>query len=92
MSRFVAAYDVSDNSRRTQVSKILLRYGDRLQKSVFEIWLDPDELPEIRRLVGPLLSEGDLFELIPVDLAPNRQRWRWGTPFDEHPPVIVLGR
>lgn len=92
MSRYIAAYDISDDHQRMNAARILLRYGDRLQKSVFEVWLEPDELPTIRRQLGPILSDGDLFELIPIDLSPSRDRWRWGTPHKEFAPVVVLGR
>ena len=64
MSRYVAAYDVSSDLHRTAVARVLLRFGDRLQKSVFEVWLEPEEIPMLRCEVGPLLSTGDLFELI----------------------------
>lgn len=91
MSRFVAAYDISSDLHRTAVARILLRFGERLQKSVFEVWLEPEEIVMLRCEVGPLLNEGDVFELIPIDLAPTRDRWRWGEPPDEHSPVNVLG-
>ena len=39
-----------------------------------------------------LLGERDQFEIIPVDVAPNRGRWRWGPPDARHDPVVVLGR
>jgi CRISPR-associated protein Cas2 len=93
MSRFIATYDISDNRQRTRVARVLDRYGTRLQFSVFEVWLDPDELVELRRQVGPLLAELDEFEIIPIDVAPNRHRWRWGgqSP-DDFAAVVVLGR
>ena len=92
MSRYVAAYDISSDLQRTAAAKVLLRYGDRLQKSLFEIWLDPDDLPTIRRELGPLLNRGDSFELIPIDLSPQRSRWRWGEPIETFEAVVVLGR
>lgn len=92
MSRYVAVYDISSDIHRTAVARVLLRFGERLQKSVFEVWLEPDELVILRCEVGPLLNDGDAFELIPIDQAPSRTRWRWGEPADEYAPVIVLGR
>ena len=92
MSRFIAAYDISDDFQRTRVARVLDRYGMRLQLSVFEVWLDPDELVDLRREVGPLLRERDQFEIIPIDVAANRSRWRWGQPGETHEAVFVLGR
>jgi len=92
MSRFVAAYDISSDFQRARVARVLDRYGMRLQWSVFEVWLDPDELIDLRRQIGPLLGERDQFEIIPIDVAANRGRWRWGPPDARHDPVVVLGR
>jgi CRISPR-associated endonuclease Cas2 len=92
MSRYVAAYDISSDLHRTAVARVLLRFGERLQKSVFEVWLEPEEIAMLRCEVGPLLNDGDTLELIPIDQAPTRSRWRWGEPLDEYAPVVVLGR
>ncbi len=92
MSRYIATYDISDNHQRTCVARVLERYGMRLQWSVFEIWLDPDELIDLRRQLGPLLAQRDQFEIIPIDASPNRSRWRWGDESEEHEAVVVLGR
>lgn len=92
MSRYIAAYDIADNLRRNRVAHTLNRFGERLQKSVFELWLDPDELIDLRRLVGPMLSEDDEFEIIPIDTDPHRSRWRWGEPNEVFDAVVVLGR
>lgn len=37
MSLFVAAYDIARNSARRRVARVLMRYGRRVQESVFEI-------------------------------------------------------
>ncbi len=92
MSRYVAAYDIADDTNRQRVARILDRFGMRLQKSVFEVWLDPDELVDLRRHLGPLLAEEDQFEIIPIDLGPNRSRWRWREPGETYEAVTVLGR
>jgi CRISPR-associated protein Cas2 len=92
MSRYVAAYDISDDNQRQRVARVLDRFGMRLQKSVFELGLDPDELADLRRHVGPLLGGQDQFELIPIDVADNRSRWRWGADGEDYEAVVVLGR
>lgn len=91
MSRYIAAYDISDDNQRQRIARILDRFGMRVQRSVFEVWLDSDELPELRRLVGPLLASEDQFEIIPIDVAPHRSRWRWGGPGEGYDAVNVVG-
>ncbi len=40
--RFVISYDVTDDRRRRHVSRALQDYGQRVQKSVFEVAATPD--------------------------------------------------
>lgn len=91
MSRYIAVYDVTRNRQRAKISAVLLRYGDRIQLSVYELWLDRGQLRDVRRQVGPLLGSGDQFEIIPIDNGPGRQRWRWGEHLRSNDPVIELG-
>jgi len=49
MSLYLAAYDVAVDNRRKQVATFLRRYGPRLQDSVFELRLGPDDLVDVRR-------------------------------------------
>ena len=67
MSLYVAAYDVTRNSRRARVAEILLEYGRRVQRSVFEIDVEPEDLDELRFRVGVLLAKTDAFDLFPID-------------------------
>lgn len=92
MSRYIATYDIAGDPQRAAAASVLLKYGERLQKSVFEVWLEPEDLPLLRCDLGALLDRQDAFELIPIDQSPNRSRWRWGEPLDEFSPVVVLGR
>ena len=77
MSLHVAAYDVADDARRVRLAKVLLRYGRRVQQSVFEVWLEPGDLPDFRREVGALLGAEDAFDVFPMDVRPARARLRW---------------
>jgi CRISPR-associated endonuclease Cas2 len=90
MSRYIAAYDVSDDRIRQRVARVLGGYGHRIQLSVFEIWLESEELPDFRRRVGSLLGAKDLFDLIPVDVRPQRARLRWRDEVEFYDPVIVI--
>jgi len=90
MSIYVAAYDIQDNRRRAKVAKALLAFGHRVQESVFELWLEPAELPYLRITVGPLLRRGDCFDLFPVDERGPRRRESWQRPPDAWRPVLLL--
>ena len=84
MSLYVAAYDISRDSSRQQVANVLLRYGRRVQWSVFELDLEPEEIDELKRLIGPWLAETDLFDLFPIDSRRPEQRLRWqSAPYEE---------
>ena len=57
MSRFTVCYDIANTRQRTKVARVLLEYGRRLQYSVFEVCLEPEDLPELRRRIGVLLAK-----------------------------------
>lgn len=52
----IAAYDVSENARRARVAAMLQLHGDRIQKSVFVLSLDADELAELRTRVAEVID------------------------------------
>lgn len=45
----VAAYDVREDDRRARLAATLQTFGDRVQKSVFVIVIDPEELDALRK-------------------------------------------
>jgi CRISPR-associated protein Cas2 len=90
MSWYVACYDISHDGRRAGVARILRDYGRRVQRSVFEVWLDPADLPELRRRVGPLLARADAFDLFPVDARRPEGRIAWQRP-PRRPEVLFAG-
>lgn len=92
MSRYIAAYDISNDSSRVRVARLLEQFGERLQRSVFEVWLDSEELADLQRRVAPHLGEFDQFEMIPIDVARHRPRWNWGSHEPRIEAVMVLGR
>lgn len=47
----LVVYDISNNKRRTKLSKFLEGYGRRTQLSVFECFLNLDEMRQLHRLV-----------------------------------------
>jgi CRISPR-associated protein Cas2 len=60
MHNYLACFDISDNKNRDRAGKELLAYGQRVQKSVFEIAIRrPHDIDDIRRKLQPLLDDGD---------------------------------
>ena len=49
-ARFYAvSYDIPSDKRRVKVASALKSYGERVQYSVFECWLEPRELAELKK-------------------------------------------
>ncbi|MCO6450981.1 MAG: CRISPR-associated endonuclease Cas2 [Caldilineales bacterium] len=46
---YVIAYDVADDKRRLRLAKLLQRQGERVQHSVFEVYLTAAELDRLVR-------------------------------------------
>ena len=60
MHIYLVCFDISDNKNRDRAGKELLAYGERVQKSVFEIALrHPQDVEAIREKLAPLLDAGD---------------------------------
>jgi len=55
--RYVIAYDIEDNRRRTRLAKVLEGYGDRVQFSLFEAELSDDEVEVVLRRLRPLVDK-----------------------------------
>jgi CRISPR-associated protein Cas2 len=55
----VIAYDIPDNKRRARLHKLLRRYGDAAQYSVFECLISEEQFDELRRAVAKIIVEGE---------------------------------
>ncbi len=91
MSRYVAAYDIARHSRRARVADILHEYGRRVQRSVFEVELEPEELDDLKFRIGLLLAKTDLFDLFPIDRRFPRRRISWQRDPLPKESVLVIG-
>jgi len=65
-THFLISYDITDDRNRQRVANLLLDYGDRIQKSVFEADLDADDVATILRKAEPLIVEADSFRIYPL--------------------------
>jgi len=67
---FVITYDIPDDKRRLRVARLLERYGERVQYSVFEMYLSSAEWRRLRiRLLRVLQLQEDqvrIYRLCPL--------------------------
>lgn len=47
MMRYVVSYDISNDTRRRRLARLLGRHGSRVQRSVFECELDERKLEQL---------------------------------------------
>ena len=55
----IAAYDISDDRRRSRVAAVLQAVGDRIQRSVFIVVADPVALAELTARVREIIDPDD---------------------------------
>lgn len=65
--RYLVMYDITDNKRLARAASIVLEYGVRLQKSVYEVRLNPHTLSVLReRLANVIEPEEDGIKIFPL--------------------------
>ena len=66
MNYFIS-YDIKNTQRRNQISKVLERFGIRIQKSVFQCDMPPVKMEEIKAaLLGIFADKEDRLLFVPV--------------------------
>jgi CRISPR-associated protein Cas2 len=56
-SFYILAYDIGDNKRRNKIAKLMESLGERVQGSVFEAYLAPDELEKIYKRSQKVMND-----------------------------------
>ncbi len=88
MPLFLAAYDISDDRARVRVARILSRFGERVQFSVFELRIETAELEDLCESLGGNLAPHDEFDVYPIDERLKAGRIRWQRPIPRWDPVV----
>ncbi len=89
---YVISYDISDNRRRQQLAKLLLDYGHRVQKSVFEAELDDRRFLKLKQQIEKLIDwELDSVRYYPIcsRCQGNVQVSGWGVIREDEELLIV---
>jgi CRISPR-associated protein Cas2 len=65
--KYVIAYDIENDAVRTRMADILLAMGERVQRSVFECTLEPEELEglveRIRHEIGETAGDVRVYRI-----------------------------
>ncbi|MGH9761714.1 MAG: CRISPR-associated endonuclease Cas2 [Blastocatellia bacterium] len=56
---FVVAYDISADNRRDKVAQELKNWGTRVQYSVWECDLEPDDAARMAGILRKMIADGD---------------------------------
>lgn len=75
----VFAYDVEDNRTRRRVARVLENHAVRVQKSVFEAWMDQDLAREVSRHAASELGPNDSLRVYAVGEAGYQRTRVFGT-------------
>lgn len=90
MSQYIASYDISDDRRRNRVARVLLGYGFRVQRSVYQVYVEPHEIEDLQFEVAIHLEASDEFVLYPVDERGHRTTISWQRQVESVPAVLIL--
>ncbi|HQP25566.1 MAG TPA: CRISPR-associated endonuclease Cas2 [Smithellaceae bacterium] len=63
----IVAYDITDEKRLNRVAKVMLDYGVRVQKSIFEVEVTPKAFRELKNRVEEIIvAEADGVKYFPL--------------------------
>ncbi len=64
---YAIAYDIPDDTRRVKLATLLKSYGERVQLSVFECYLDPKLLEDLKARARKVLDlSEDALRIYPI--------------------------
>jgi CRISPR-associated protein Cas2 len=90
----IVTYDIHDDKTRTKFSKLLKKYGRRLQYSVFELKNSQRILGIILREIdekfAPKFTGADSILVIPISPADSDKIVRYGQPSMEEEGILFL--
>ena len=93
MRTYLLSYDIRDHYRRKKMANLLLDYGHRVQYSVFEAILSPEDFTKLSQEAIPILdNKTDSLRIYPLCQRCLAQQLAYGTPLDsaQIEPITIL--
>ncbi len=66
MNAWLVIYDIRNDKRLHRIARIMERYGERVQKSVFETYCDETTIARMRNEAKAVLDKEDSLIIIPL--------------------------
>ena len=92
MKIYLVCFDITDDKARNKVGKILLGYGERVQRSVFEIVVNkPKQLQALKVQLQPFVSAGDDLRFYYLSPATRKESSDiHNKPIADFPAVLII--
>jgi CRISPR-associated protein Cas2 len=87
----IVVYDIADDKRRLKLSNFLEGHGRRVQESVFECFIDLEQMKKLHRQVTKRVNvteDNVRFYWVPVDAV--AKTLTIGSPHPEPPPQVYI--
>ena len=90
-SLYLVTYDLPNDRRRLRLSRLLEGYGERVQYSVFEVWLNEGQLGKLLARIGrAIVAEEDSVRIYPLCAACRERRLLLGQGKPVEPPGVLV--
>ncbi|RZD17176.1 MAG: CRISPR-associated endonuclease Cas2 [Candidatus Acididesulfobacter guangdongensis] len=83
MDKWLVIYDIRDIKRLRKVAKIMLNYGIRVQKSVFEIECSKNILNRLKEEIHNIINENDFVVYFNVCEKDWQKKLKYGVLYQE---------
>lgn len=88
-ARYLVLYDIRDAKRLARAASIVLDYGVRIQRSVYEVRLSPHSLTILQRRLNGVIDHGeDGVKIFPICASCAARRYACGLHLPEAPEVM----
>ncbi len=85
MSHWLIIYDIRDPKRLSKVARLMVNYGIRVQKSVFETEADRRVIETLRKQVNAVMTNEDYVVYFEVCEKDWQKRMKYGPSHFEEP-------
>ena len=87
---YIICYDIEETKKRTKLAKWLLNYGVRVQKSVFEAYLDEETLGDMIEGAKQYIASVDSLRVYSISKTAYERKLTLGTEFEYVPTTNVI--